>query len=472
MGVALIIMNSTILIEKRLLGILLQNDILMDYQDKIEIDYFCQVDFKWFYETIFNFHKKNGYRPSVENLQIIILDSFATPDEQQRKIKILKLLSESSVDKNEIVFLIEKIKKHYLIRNLHAALDDTLTDISIDNIENKYMQLKGKLETSLVKASDINIVREKVNYLSCVSSYLDKIKNDEKGIPSGIRKLDELIGGWRKNELIFIAAPSGEGKSAVLLNFTRNAFQSGSNVLYITLELSRDETIERYSSLLSSINYQDIRNKHLSSTTFLQMMFKTLKEFIDPCDLSFFANSFRSEFKNLNNKEAISSFMSRFKKRANTLNIVDIPRNCTLKMLERELLKAINEHPVDLLVLDHYNLLIADKWTKDYWLDLGSMSRDLKGIAKQYRIPILSAIQLKLAKEGEELSQEHVRYSKMIMDNSDFILGFSRSQEDKILNRIRIELIKHRATKKEEIILKEDFEKMNLSDYIEETGEI
>jgi len=460
-------MNINLLLQKQLISALLTENRIAEYQDLLDDEYFSQEDCKWFFCKILDFYKKNGIAPTNDNFTVIILDDFKDKEQQQIKLNLLKEFSELQIQKNEIPFLVEKLKKHYLLRKLHSSLEDVMVDISADNIEDKYLELRSRLENNLVKATDANITREDMGPLTCVKAYIDKSKLDETGIKSGIAKLDELTGGWRKGELIFIAAPSGEGKSAVLLNFSRNAFLQGANVLYVTLELGRDEVLERYTALVSQLSYQNIRNKTLSSSSFAQLLFKNLKEFVDESEIKLFTDKFKTEFKNLTNLIAINNFMSSFKKRPNKLNVVDIPRNCTLKLLERELLKALNRGKVDILVLDHYNLLVADRWTKDYWLDIGNMARELKGIAKQYNIPILTAVQLKFMKEGEEMSPEHVKYSQMIVHNADFVMAFSRSQEDKILQRICIELLKHRSTKKETIMLREDFEKMSLGDYIE-----
>ena len=463
-------MNTDILLQKRLIATLLKSDILMDFQDKISPEYFSQVDFRWFYDKIFDFYKQNGMKPNEEHVAIMIVDDFKDKDQQDKKLVLLKNIMSIETDRNEVNFLITSLKNHFLLDNLHTALDKTLNDVSVENIESKYIELKGQLETTIVKANDVNIVREKLNYLTCINSYVEKKKNTEDGVKSGIKKLDDLTGGWRKSELIFIAAPSGEGKSAVLLNFARNAWVQGTNVLFITLELSREEVIERYSSLIGSLSHQEIRNKNLNSSSMMQLVFRNLREFVALEEHDRFLNEFKLHFKELNDTATITNFMTQFKKRTNVFDIVDIPRNCTMNMLERELLKALNEHPVDIVILDHYNLLVAEHWTKDYWLDIGTMSRELKGIAKQYKVPILTAVQMKFMKDGEQMDPSSVKYSQMIVHNADFILGFSRSQEDKILNRIKIELIKHRSTKNEEILLKEDFEKMNLSEYMEDDG--
>jgi len=77
----------------------------------------------------------------------------------------------------------------------------------------------------------------------------------EDAIPTGVHALDSYIGGWR-NELVFVLADSGLGKTAGLINFGMAAAFSGASVLHVTMELSTKHTLQRYYRRIAEANRQ------------------------------------------------------------------------------------------------------------------------------------------------------------------------------------------------------------------------
>lgn len=66
------------------------------------------------------------------------------------------------------------------------------------------------------------------------------------GVPSGLKDLDEVTGGWQPGNLIYTAARPGDGKTAIDLFFARNAAKAGVPVVFFTLEMTAREVGDRW----------------------------------------------------------------------------------------------------------------------------------------------------------------------------------------------------------------------------------
>ncbi|SHN77433.1 replicative DNA helicase [Desulfitobacterium chlororespirans] len=86
-----------------------------------------------------------------------------------------------------------------------------------------------------------------------------------QGIPTGIGKLNRLTGGWKAGDLIIVAAESGKGKTAFAQNFISIAcFGSDTPTLYINSEMSRQQVILRFASMISGVSNDLIKFGEIS----------------------------------------------------------------------------------------------------------------------------------------------------------------------------------------------------------------
>lgn len=80
------------------------------------------------------------------------------------------------------------------------------------------------------------------------------------GIPTGYRDLDEMLGGLRRKEMVVVGGRPGHGKSAMGMGLALNAAAGGANVLFVSLEMSRQEISERMLASMSQIHLSRLRN--------------------------------------------------------------------------------------------------------------------------------------------------------------------------------------------------------------------
>ena len=104
--------------------------------------------------------------------------------------------------------------------------------------------------------SDTNIGLE---YKTDVTSrYLESARNT---LTTGWDVVDDLMdGGLGHGELGVVMAPAGIGKSWMLINIGANAMKAGKTVIHYTLELNQNYVGQRYDSVVTGINAQNLKN--------------------------------------------------------------------------------------------------------------------------------------------------------------------------------------------------------------------
>ena len=92
-------------------------------------------------------------------------------------------------------------------------------------------------------------------------------------MPTGIRRIDEAIGGWQNSDLIIIAARPGMGKTSFVLSIARNAaIDYGKSVALFSLEMSATQLVHRLFSIESGVSSEKIVKGDLMDAEWNQLM--------------------------------------------------------------------------------------------------------------------------------------------------------------------------------------------------------
>lgn len=410
--------------------------------------------------------------PTSEVLEDIFKDAWKDNEERYQDMKMFlkHLYSLTPVDE-DFQYTIDKVIHLYMARGILQTLDDgidTKQDLvtSQEEIEKIVMVANKVMKTENFRKVELN-----ANVAERMESY-DKRKNLANGIKSGIDALDAITGGWRPGELIVLLASPGEGKSALLLNFAENASRkSRVNVGFASLEMSYEEVLERYHSMVTRIDYSKIRNRLLNDDEKRVFMRRLCTRVIEKESWPDFKQWFKKQDVNKMEFDKVREMMQgQFKMRPEKFYMFDIPRGCTTKLLEMEIKTILKKDPCPIFIIDHLNVMEPTNSTKEMWLDLGMMARQLKGIARDYKITILTAAQLGVVKPNEKITTDNVKYAKKVSEEADYVIGFKVTEEDKMFGRIRLELTKHRHTQESVISIKQMFHQMKITNY-EETAD-
>ena len=217
--------------------------------------------------------------------------------------------------------------------------------------------------------------------------------DDQTGrLSTGFADLDHMLGGFGEGQMIVLAARPAIGKSALALNMAANAMKAGSGVLFVSLEMSHSELTERLLSSEASINGHDITAGTISEHQMFQLSQRAE-------DLS------RNRLFYLDNKYSIA----------------DITAKARL---------AYRKHGVRFVVADYLQLVDAE--SKRGMLReqaVSSVSRELKRLAMELKIPVLVLSQLNREVEKRDDKRpklSDIRESGAIEQDANVVLFLHR----------------------------------------------
>ena len=202
-----------------------------------------------------------------------------------------------------------------------------------------------------------------------VMNALNKIEASAKnngvvtGIPTGFTDLDYRTAGMQPSDLVLIAARPSMGKTAFVLNIAQHvAFRQNKTVAIFSLEMSKEQLVNRLLSLESHVDSQHIRTGQLSE----------------------------SEWEDL-----IQSAGSIGKSNL----IIDDTPGISIAELRSKCRKFKLEHNLSMIIIDYLQLMSGSGRSDSRQQEISDISRSLKAIARELSVPVLALSQLSRAVE-------------------------------------------------------------------------
>lgn len=259
-------------------------------------------------------------------------------------------------------------------------------------------------ERNLYEITDKNLRRgyETVGSLARkAQKQLEELSNSTEGmtgIPSGFPELDKLTSGWQKSNLIIVAARPGMGKTSFTLALARNAAMDYNKpIALFSLEMNNLELVNRLISMESEIEGSKLRNAKLEEYEWTQLNYAIEKL----SDAPLFIDDTPS------------------------LNVFELRAKCR---------RLHQNHGISMVIIDYLQLMTiggADK-RQNREQEISSISRALKGLAKELNIPVIALSQLNRAAEtttGNKRPQlSHLRESGAIEQDADMVLFIYRPE--------------------------------------------
>jgi replicative DNA helicase len=190
------------------------------------------------------------------------------------------------------------------------------------------------------------------------------LKTGITGIPSSIRSLDIVTAGWQKQDLIIIAARPGMGKTAFALLCAQASAQAGYPVAVFSLEMSSQQLVFRLQSMESGVDSQKIKTGKLTDFELEKIVEASVAIENLPMHLDDTAGLSVLEFR-------------------------------------AKVARMTHEHGIKFIVVDYIQLMKGDDGGNREQ-EIASISRALKGIAKEYDIPVMVLAQLSRAVESRK----------------------------------------------------------------------
>jgi replicative DNA helicase len=216
------------------------------------------------------------------------------------------------------------------------------------------------------------------------------------GVPISINLLQSQTNGWRKGNLVILAARPAMGKTAVALDYAYFPASQGIPVAFFSLEMTGKELAGRLMSKESHISSQKINNN-----------------LVDTDELT----ALRKDCLVFNNLP---------------LYIDDTP-SLTLTRLRSKALRMKREHNIQLLIIDYLQLMSGSSEKDNREQEISKLSRGLKNLAKELDIPVIALSQLSRQVEnrpgGSKKPQlSDLRDSGSIEQDADMVIFLMRPE--------------------------------------------
>ena len=342
-------------------------------------------DYKNEYNFIINHLREYGNIPD----SITFLNNFPSFDIIEVSESPDFLIDKLYEDKNTRVLasIFNKIKKHLMEGDIDKA-----------------MELYTSSTDVVLKAKHIDAVDILTN-TDRYEAYLQRCENFDKFyVKTGFKELDEIIGGWdREEELATIVARSNQGKSWILFKCAVAAVEQGLNVGIYSGEMSERKVGYRIDTLISNISNSSITKGD---------------------------RQIQNEY-----KKHLDSLPNKYKGclKVLTPNMIDGPAGVT------SLRAFIEKENLDILFIDQHSLLEDDRHAKNPVEKASNISRDLKNLQVIKKVPIISVSQQNRNSTQNGVGLEHVAQSVRIAQDSTIVIFFE--QKDGIMT---MHLIKSR----------------------------
>ena len=271
-----------------------------------------------------------------------------------------------------IDYYINIVNEKAVLRNLidtatsivsEAYMGDATINETLDDAERKILNVAKNRKTSEFKTM--------AEALSKAQSDLEKISENGgeiTGAPSGFYDLDKVTTGFHENEFIILAARPGMGKTAIVLNIAVNVAEATKkNVAIFNLEMGAEQLAMRMISSAGQIDGYKLRTGKLE----------------------------HSDWKRVN--EAISQLAE------TNIKIDDTPGITIGEIRAKCRRLAASKEGIGLVIIDYLQLVTAsNKYAGNRQQEVAEISRALKTLALELKVPIIACAQLSRAVEGRE----------------------------------------------------------------------
>ncbi len=191
---------------------------------------------------------------------------------------------------------------------------------------------------------------------------LARLKGGISGVPTGFYGLDSLLTGLHGGELILVGARPSMGKTTFAINMATHAARKGKKVAIFSLEMPREQIAMRILCADARINMQSVRKGMLRDEDWVKLA------------------------------RALAPL-------AQSEMYIDDTSGLTPGQLRSRCRRLMMDHGLDLIVMDYLQLMGSDTRAESRQVEVSQISRSLKAIAQELKVPLVACAQLSRANE-------------------------------------------------------------------------
>ena len=282
-------------------------------------------------------------------------------------------------------------------RLIKASAD--ISELGFDE-ETNIQELLEKAEAELFSVSDQSLKQDLVSLETILTDSFDRIeelhrnKGAIRGVRTGYRDLDNMTAGLQRSDLIILAARPAMGKTTLVTNLAYNvATVAKQAVLFFSLEMSKEQLVDRMLADASGVDAWNIRTGNLSDDDFSKL------------------------------SEAMGEMAEA------PIFIDDTPGLSVLEMRTKAR-RAAHDQPLGLIIVDYLQLMQASGRSDGNRVqEVSEISRGLKLIAREMNVPVIALSQLSRSVESRspQIPQlADLRESGSIEQDADIVMFIYR----------------------------------------------
>ena len=236
------------------------------------------------------------------------------------------------------------------VKELIEEAESKLFEVSQQHVKQDITSLETILADSFERLDDLHKDKQKI-----------------RGIPTGFKDLDNMLAGLQRSDLFILAARPSMGKTALALNLAHNvAVQAKEPVLIFSLEMSKEQLVDRLLSMESGVDAWALRTGNLTDNDF----------------------------------EKIGQAMGTL---SEAQIFIDDTPGITVSDLRTKARREAHQRPLGLIIVDYLQLMSGGgKYGGDgnRVQEISEISRGLKGVARELNVPLIALSQLSRSVES------------------------------------------------------------------------
>lgn len=384
--------------EQAILGSVISDPKCLDeISDRISPEYFYIPQHKEIFSAISSMYELSQ---SIDFISLLEkLKTSGTYDETGGKAYLTQLVQTVPSSANVLTY-VSIVREKYYARALMGAANGIIKDINdnamdsgrlLDSAEQRIFKIRSGRDISGLTHIRTVIETETFDRLTKMTD--PETREDYIGIPSGIGELDKMITGLNKSDLIILGARPGMGKTSFALNIARNVASSGRTVCFFSLEMTRDQLAQRVLSSEAGIKSEKMRTGELEGDEWTRLA--QAGDQLSKTELYF-----------------------------------DETSDITVQQMKAKLRRMKMHGNVDLVIIDYLGLMHSAKPTDNRVQEVSEITRSLKIMAKELKVPVIACAQLSRATEAKGKSHKpalaDLRDSGSIEQDADIVLFLYR----------------------------------------------
>ena len=355
-------------------------------------DFYLEEHGEIFY-AMYDLFSKNREIDLVTLIDTLVSRGIYNEEESKKYIKII---AETVPSASNVLDYAQIVREKSLLRSLIAASDEIrdmafsaqgdVKDI-IDSAEQKVFSIAQGSE-----AKGFVHIREAISRTYARLDLLAKDKSAASGTPTGYSALDRTLVGLGEGDLVLVGARPGMGKTSFAMNIAAKIAKSTKkNICVFSLEMSAEQLASRMLSSEALVDSYAIRSGELNPEQYKKLADAAAD--LSECNI-----------------------------------LIDDTTGITVTRMKAKLRRVKN---LGLVIVDYLQLMQSERKTDSRVLEVGDISRGLKLLAKDLKIPVICCAQLSRGPESRTDKRpmlSDLRDSGAIEQDADIVLFLYRDE--------------------------------------------